>query len=55
MPNNNSENEVERHPLAIAWDEWMLSEEGMKATNPSTLGPPERSSIYLINRLHQGI
>lgn len=36
---------LKRHPLSIAWEEWIESEEGIKCTSGSA------SAIYLGNRL----
>lgn len=42
---------VERHPLAIAWDEWLASDEGQQARAANTL--PHNTNHYLENRLHR--
>jgi hypothetical protein len=42
---------MNRHPLAIAWDEWLASTEGQEACNPSTLA--RYTNTYLENRLHR--
>lgn len=42
-------NELKRHPLAVAWDKWLESEEGKKVANPDTLG--SHAGPYLENRL----
>lgn len=41
-----------RHPLAVAWDEWLVSEEGAFAANPDTLGTV-MPHTYLEHRLHR--
>lgn len=38
------------HPLAVAWDEWLSSDEGQIARDASTL---PRNANYLENRLHR--
>ena len=40
-----------RHPLAIAWDEWLASNEGQEARAANTL--PHNTNHYLENRLHR--
>jgi hypothetical protein len=39
------------HPDAIARDEWLESEEGKRAVDPTTLGAESRMRQYLENRL----
>jgi hypothetical protein len=39
---------VTRHPLAIAWDEWLASSEGQSCANFASL----TGERYLENRLH---
>lgn len=46
-----AETEMKRHPLAIAWDEWLASEEGQQASNVDTLA--RYTDRYLENRLHR--
>lgn len=45
MANTNAE--MKRHPLAIAWDEWLTSPEGKGCTHFSNL----TGAAYLENRL----
>lgn len=42
---------IKQHPLAIAWDYWLLSEEGHKASDLSTLSTTLSARNYLENRL----
>jgi hypothetical protein len=42
---------LKRHPLAIAWDEWLASDEGQQARAANTL--PHNTNHYLENRLHR--
>lgn len=44
---------IVRHPLAIAWDEWLASDEGKKASDPSTLTRTLSARSYLENRLQR--
>lgn len=44
-------NQVERHPLAVAWDKWLASDEGRKASMPETLGTTLSARQHLENRL----
>lgn len=41
---------TKKHPLAIAWDEWLASDEGQAARDANTL---PHGSIYLENRLYR--
>lgn len=50
MPNKSNE-EIVRHPLAIAWDEWLASKEGQECRAANTLA--HNTNIYLENRLHR--
>lgn len=43
--------ELKRHPLAIAWDEWLVSAEGNICANIHNL--PHSNPQYLENRLHR--
>lgn len=42
--------EIARHPLAIAWDEWLASGEGEECVE---LPLPTNTYHYLVNRLHR--
>jgi len=42
---------IEKHPAAIARDEWLDSDEGTRCTNPMTLRAPSDQAQYLQNRL----
>lgn len=44
-----NENQPKRHPLATAWNEWLASEDGQKASDLDTL----HGTTYLVNRLHR--
>lgn len=44
--------EIKKHPLAIAWDEWLASPEGQKCATPDYLAPIVNARPYLENRLH---
>lgn len=44
--------EYKRHPLAIAWDYWLASDEGKDAAQPN-LQRGEESRQYLENRLYR--
>lgn len=48
---NDSGNEVKRHPLAIAWDEWLATDEGQSCANIYTVS--RVNPQYLENRLHR--
>jgi len=52
MPNKSpkSNSEIARHPLAIAWDEWLASDEGRSCRAPAEA--LSREGPYLDNRLH---
>lgn len=46
--------EVKRHPLAIAWDEWLASGEGQKSADFYSLKAISvNGGTYLENRLHR--
>lgn len=45
QPYKHHSNSMEKHPDAIAWEEWLNSEEGKKCTEGSAEG------VYLQNRL----
>jgi hypothetical protein len=47
----NSKMKIEKHPAAIARDEWLNSEEGTRCTNPTTLLAPAEHRQYLENRI----
>lgn len=42
---------VKKHPDAVAWDEWIDSEEGKKCRDATTLGSSAYHNQYLQNRL----
>lgn len=42
---------LKRHPLAIAWDEWLASKEGTECRAANTLA--HNTNVYLENRLHR--
>lgn len=42
---------LKRHPLAIAIEKWLKSQEGKECCNHRTLQAPQRMSEYLRNRL----
>lgn len=44
---------LRRHPLAIAWDYWLTSEEGKTASAPDTLPHTLSARRYLENRLNR--
>lgn len=44
---------ISRHPLAIAWDEWIESEEGHGCADAGTLGLSTGKRQYLENRLNR--
>lgn len=46
-----SKTDIKRHPLAIAWDEWLASDEGQHCRAPNAA--LARESPYLENRLHR--
>jgi len=41
----------QRHPLAVAWDEWSAAEEGFGALHGINIGVSEKYNVYLVNRL----
>ena len=43
------EKEIRRHPLAVAWEKWLASEEGQECREVSTV----HANHYLENRLHR--
>lgn len=47
----NTKAEVKRHPLAVAWDEWLTSEEGRSAAQWESLPKNGTANRYLENRL----
>lgn len=42
---------MNKHPLAIAWEEWLASDEGKAAANPDTLPVITSGRQFLENRL----
>ena len=44
---------VKKHPLAIAWDEWLASDEGRVAVQYESLPRNGTAQRYLENRLHR--
>lgn len=42
---------IKRHPLAVAWDDWIASDEGQHCRAPNAA--LARESPYLENRLHR--
>lgn len=42
--------EIEKHPVTIAWEQWLASKQGISALNTHTLGY-ENPTKYLRNRL----
>lgn len=46
------EQKIQKHPLAVEWDNWLASKEGVDASNPHTLGI-DKARTYLENRLHR--
>lgn len=43
--------EIKRHPLAIAWDEWIATKEGQECRQANTLA--HNTNQYLENRLNR--
>lgn len=40
-----------KHPLAIAWDEWSQSDDGVRCADATTMGAHAKQSYYLSKRL----
>ena len=43
--------ERNRHPSAVSLDDYLSSDKGIRACDPTTLGAPQRMRVYLENRI----
>lgn len=43
---------AQKHPASVAWDAWRESEQGVGATDVTTLKAPSDQRQYLENRLY---
>lgn len=46
------DNDVKKHPAAIAEDKWFMSDQGIGSSDPVTLGASMEQEEFLRNRLH---